>query len=123
VREPEELREQAKHFLERVTDITGLFSIPGNFQQLVQLPSVYGVGLPSASAEITCHLHVESVERLSGDVNKVRDELDAIAATAGDQVLIACHNEGSQKRLAEVLGQGQLAQSGRLHLVLGRVHA
>ncbi len=33
--------------------------------------------LPSPSMETTCHLRVESVERFSGDVTKVRDELDA----------------------------------------------
>jgi transcription-repair coupling factor (superfamily II helicase) len=116
-----DLEEQAKLYLERVADITGLFSVSGVLRQLVQLPSIRLSALPSASAETTYHLRVESVERFSGDVTKVRDELDS--AAAGDFVLIACHNEAEKKRLGDVLGQGKLAQSDRLRLVLGHVHA
>jgi transcription-repair coupling factor (superfamily II helicase) len=119
--EPEELQEQGKHYLERVADLTGLFSAPGVFQQLLRFPSVKVSALPSPSVEAACHLRVESVERFSGDVTKVRDELDALSES--DEVLIACHNEAERKRLGEVLATGRLAQSGRLHLVVGRVQA
>ena len=71
--------------------------------------------LPSPTVEASCHLQVESVERFSGDVAEVRDELDAVAAN--DHVLIACHNEAECKRLNEVLAAGKLAQSDRLRLV------
>src|SRR5205085_2021200 len=73
------------------------------------------------SVEASCHLRVESVERFSGDVTKLRDELDT--TTVGDRVVIACHNEAESKRLGEVLSAGQLAQSDRLRLVTGRVRA
>ena len=119
--EVDELREQGKHYLERVVERTGLFSVEGVFQQLLGFPSVTVSTLPSPSVEASCHLRVESVERFSGEVGRVRDELDA--AAAHDAVLIACHNEGEQKRLGEVLASGQLAQSDRLRLVLGRVRA
>ncbi len=71
--------------------------------------------------EASFRLHVESVERFSGDVGRVRDELDAVAAR--ERVLIACHNDGECKRLNEVLASGRLAQSDRLRLVVGRVRA
>ncbi len=116
-----DLEEQAKHYLERVPDFRGLFSIPGVFQQLIRFPSVALSALPSSSVEETCHLRVESVERFSGDVAKVREELDT--AAANDFVLVACHNEAEKKRLGEVLAAGHLAQSGRLRLVVGHVHA
>ena len=70
--EPDDLHEQGKHFLERVAETTGLFSIPAVFQQLLRFPSVKVTALPSPSAEATCHLRVESVERFSGDVKKLR---------------------------------------------------
>jgi transcription-repair coupling factor (superfamily II helicase) len=116
-----DLEEQAKHYLERITDVTGLFSIPSVFKQLIAFPNVALTALPAASMEETCHLRVESVERFSGDVTKVRDELDA--AAANDFVLVACHNEAEKKRLGDVLASGRLAQSGRLRLVVGQVHA
>ncbi len=119
--EPDDLQEQGKHYLERVADARGMFSLPGVFRQLMQFPSVQVSALPAPSVEATCHLRVESVERFSGDVSKLRDELDA--AAVGDRVLIACHNDAERKRLTEVLAAGQLAQSDRLRLVTGRVRA
>ncbi len=116
-----DLEEQGKYYLERVADITGLFSVASVFKQLVQFPSVRLSALPSASAETTYHLRVESVERFSGDVTKVRDELDG--AAADDFVLIACHNDAEKKRLGDVLAQGKLAQGDRLRLVVGHVRA
>ncbi|MCI0682174.1 MAG: transcription-repair coupling factor [Gemmataceae bacterium] len=116
-----DLEEQGKHFLERVPDFTGLFSVPAVFQQLIAFPNIKVSSMPAASMEITCHLRVESVERFSGDVTKVRDELDT--AAAGDFVMIACHNDAEKKRLGDVLASGQLAQSGRLRLTVGHVHA
>jgi transcription-repair coupling factor (superfamily II helicase) len=127
--EPEELQEQGKLYLERVPDPRGLFSVAGVFAQLVRFPSTRLSALPSPSVEATCHLRVESVERFSGDVSRVRDELDGIAQAgpdgdhSGDRVLIACHNEAEVKRLGEVLAAGRLAQSDRLRLVTARVRA
>jgi transcription-repair coupling factor (superfamily II helicase) len=119
--ELEDLREQGKHYLERIADPTGLFSVEGVFKQLVRFANVRLSSLPAPSVEATCHLRVESVERFSGDVNKLRDELDTVAGT--DRLLIACHNESERKRLGEVLAAGQLAQSDRLRLLEGRVRA
>ena len=119
--ESDDLREQGRHYLERVAEETGLFSVDGVFRQLLRFPSVTVSALPSPSVEATCHLRVESVERFSGEVGRVRDELDTVAAN--EVVLIACHSEGECKRLHEVLATGQLAQSDRLRLVIGRVRA
>jgi transcription-repair coupling factor (superfamily II helicase) len=119
--ESEELHEQGRHYHERVTDATGLFSVEGVFAQLWRFSSVKVSALPSPTVEASCHLRVESVERFSGDVSRVRDDLDAAAAS--DRVLIACHNDAECKRLGEVLAAGQLAQSDRLKLVVGHVRA
>src|SRR5262249_17034925 len=99
--EPEELHEQGKHFLERVADVKGLFSLEGTFQQLLRLPSIRLSSLPTASVEATCHLRTESVERFSGDVAKLRAELDSVAA--GNRIVLACHNEAEKERLGTIL--------------------
>jgi transcription-repair coupling factor (superfamily II helicase) len=119
--EVDDLNDQGKQFHERVPDATGLFSVEGVFAQLVRFPSVRISALPSPGVEATCHLRVESVERFSGEVSKVRDELDAVAIN--DTVFIACQNEAECKRLGEVLGEGRLAKSDRLRLVTGHVRA
>jgi len=119
--EPDDLRTQGAAFLDRVADATGHFSVPGTLRQLLQFPSVTVATLPTSSVETTWHLRVESVERFSGNVQRVRDELDGVAADG--QVFVACHNDAECKRLGEVLSAGKLAQSDRLRLVRGHVHA
>jgi transcription-repair coupling factor (superfamily II helicase) len=119
--EPIDLHEQGKFFLEAVASVEGLFTIEGTFQQLVARPNVTVTSLPRPGVETAAHLRVESVERFSGNVNRVRDELDLVARA--DRVLIACHNEAEVHRLTDVLAAGQLAQSDRLKLVTGSVRA
>ncbi len=116
-----EMKEQGKVYLERVADITGLFSIPGVLQQLTQFPSIQISTLPTPTMEATCHLRAESVERFSGDVHKVREELDSIGAH--DYVMVACHNEAERNRLSQIFQTSKLMQADRLRLVVGHVHA
>jgi transcription-repair coupling factor (superfamily II helicase) len=119
--EPGELQEQSRFFLESVADFTGLFSTAGIFSLLTSLPSVTVSAMPRPTVETSVHLRVESVERFSGNVSRIRDELDGIAQQ--DRVLIACHNEAEAHRLQEVLAAGKLAESQRLRLVTGSVRA
>lgn len=102
--EPEDLDEQGRHYRDRVIDATGLFTVPGVFAQLLRFPSIRLTTLPSAGVEATCHLRIESVERFSGNVAKLREEL--AGAAAGDRLLIACHNEAELRRLSEILEKG-----------------
>ncbi len=104
-----------------MADARGLFSTAAVFQQLMRFPNVKISALPGASVETTCHLRVESIERFVGAVSKLREELDGVAA--GDQVVIACHNEAERKRLDEVLKTGEVARTDRLQLVVGHVRA
>jgi transcription-repair coupling factor (superfamily II helicase) len=121
--EPQELKEQARHFFERVSDPTGLFIPEAVFANLLRFPNVTVSAMPRPSVEASVHLRVESVERFSGSVHRVRDELDAIATGDTQQVLVACQTEAECQRLTEVFKAGQLATSDRLRLVTGHVRA
>jgi transcription-repair coupling factor (superfamily II helicase) len=66
-------------------------------QQLCRFTSVQVSALPLTTAEAACRLRVESVERFSGNVAKLHEELQTVAA--GNRVLIACHNEAELHRL------------------------
>jgi transcription-repair coupling factor (superfamily II helicase) len=112
--EPDDLQDQGKHYLDRLARPIGLLTVPGAFQQLLRFPSVRISALPIASMEATCHLRVESVERFTGDVTKLRGELESIAA--GNHIVIACHNEAEAKRLGEVLGS-------TTQLLVGKIRA
>ncbi len=119
--EPRELKEQAKHFYERVATTEGLHSPEQAFAHLMKRPSVVLSALPRPSVEASVHLRVESVNRFSGSVHRVRDELDSIAHNSSARVLIACQSEAEVHRLTEVLKAGKLAESHRLQLVTGHV--
>ena len=119
--EPGDLKEQAKHFYDRVADPTGLFGVNDTFRNLMARPTVAVSSFPRPSVEASVHLKVESVERFSGNVKRVRDELDAVGGTG--QVLVACQSEAEVHRLTEVLKAGQLAETQRVQLVTGHVRA
>ncbi len=119
--EPVELTGQGHRFHERISDPAGLFSTQGCLAQLITRPSITITALPSPSVEATCHLGVESVERFTGNIERVREELDSIAHT--DRVLVACSSEAEIHRLGEILAESQLAASERLRLGLGQVQA
>lgn len=118
--EPDELREQASRYRERV-DPVGLFSTQGALKLLMSRPSVTVTALPHASVESVWSLHVESVERFSGKVDKLREELDSVAPT--ERVIVACPTDAEAQRLSELLGESLLATTGRLSIVRGHVHA
>ncbi|MDY3554430.1 transcription-repair coupling factor [Gemmata sp. JC717] len=121
--EPRDLREQAKHFHQRVSTTDGLHTTEQAFAGLMKLPSVVLSALPRPSVEASVHLRVESVNRFSGSVHRVRDELDSIAHNATARVLVACQSEAEVHRLTEVLKAGKLAESHRLRLVTGHVRS
>ena len=93
----------------------------------VSFPSVTAAGVPAGSLETTSHLPIESVERFSGDIGKVRDELDT---TGGGQQVVdrlpdrrprssGCAKSLAQTKLAEaeagcILPHGHLKSGFRL---------
>ncbi|MEZ6141372.1 MAG: transcription-repair coupling factor [Zavarzinella sp.] len=119
--EPEELKLQGRHFLESVRTVEKLFPVDACFAQLLRFPNVVLSEFPRPGVEAHFHLRVESVERFSGNVQRIRDELDGIAQE--EQVIIACHNESEIARLSEVLAAGKLATTDRLRLIPGSIAA
>ena len=119
--EPPDLREEGRHYLERLEDRRGLFSVEEGFERLIRLPTIAISTLAADSLETTCHLRIESIERFSGELTKVKAELSS--AAAGENVLIACHNAAEVERLGEVFSDTELAAEGRLQLTEGRIRA
>jgi transcription-repair coupling factor (superfamily II helicase) len=119
--EPPDLREEGRRFLARLDDARGLFTVEQSFEKLIKFPSIAVSTLAADSLEVTCHLRIETIERFSGELTKVKAELDS--AAAGENVLIACHNAGEVERLGEVFSDTELARSSRLQLTVGRIRA
>ncbi len=117
--EPGELAEQGKVFADRMEGVLGLFDPQAVNQFMVSRPNVTLSAFPFSRVEGNCHLSVESVERFSGSVDRIGEELDL--ACGSSHVMIAVHNDAEAKRLGEVLQTGKLSQAHLLHLVSGQV--
>ena len=117
--EPQEIDEEARHYIQRLERPQDVHEPAEVLQQIYRYPSVTVAAVSTGSLEATCHLRIESVERFSGDVGKVRDDLDA--AAAGQEVFLICQTEAEIERLGEVFNSTRLAEQGRLHFALGRL--
>ncbi len=98
-----ELIDEGRHYLSRLDDARGHYSIEATLEKCTRHPSVTISALTADSVETTCHLQVESIERLTGPKSEVLQELASIVGQ-DERVLIACHNEGEKERLSELFG-------------------
>jgi transcription-repair coupling factor (superfamily II helicase) len=123
--EPADVEEEGRRYLERLERPQDAHGLNSTLQQITRFASVTAASISAGSMETTCHLPIETVERFSGDIAKVRDELDAAMGAGGSEqeVYIVCQNEAESQRLQEVFGPTKLAQAGKLHYPLGRLKA
>jgi transcription-repair coupling factor (superfamily II helicase) len=123
--EPTDIEEEGRRYLERLERPQDAHGVNSTLQQITRFASITAASVPAGSMETTCHLPIETVERFSGDIAKVRDELDAAMGAGGSEqdVFIVCQNEAESQRLQEVFGPTKLAQAGKLHYPLGRLKA
>ncbi|MGO8689757.1 MAG: transcription-repair coupling factor [Thermoguttaceae bacterium] len=118
--EPGELEAEGQHYLKRLERPPELHAVADVLREVCRFPSVTASAVAAGSLETTCRLKIESVERFSGDINKVRNELDD--AGAGQEVFLVCQTEAEVRRLAEIFAATRLAEQGRLHFPLGTLH-
>jgi len=90
-------------------------------KQIFRFSSVAASAVAVGSLETTYRMKIESVERFSGDINRVRDELDE--AGAGQEVFVVCQTEAEVRRLNDIFGATQAAQQGRLFFPLGSLQS
>ncbi len=119
--EPNELSEEGKFYLDRMDRPQAFHSVRTTLEEIYKFPSVTAAGVPAGSMEQTAHLEFESVERFSGDIAKVRDELDKVSI--GHAVFIVCETEAEVERLGELFKASPLLAEGRLHFVVGHLEA
>ncbi len=115
--EPGELDNEGRQYLERLQRPQGFHEVSEVIRRAVEFPSVTASAIATGSLETTCRLPIESVERFSGHIDKVRRELDD--AGRGQEVHVICQTEAEVRRLGEVFAGTQLAGEGRLHFTVG----
>ena len=119
--EPDQVQAEAKHLIERTEDPAELFAYNDVLKNLRRFGSVYASSLASGRETVMERLPVESVERFSGDIARVRQELDS--AAHGHQVFLVAETQAEIKRLSEILAPTELASADRLHYVIGRMRS
>ncbi|QDT71466.1 transcription-repair coupling factor [Lacipirellula limnantheis] len=117
--EPSDLEEEGKHYHRRLEHPEDYFATSTTLAEVFKFPSVTAAGVPAGSYETTAHLQFESVEQFSGDVARVRGELES--AATGQHVYLVCDTEAEVERLSEVFRETKLARDGRLHFARGRL--
>ena len=119
--EPGDLEDEGRQYLERQERPQDIHNTRAVMQKVLRFPSVTASAVAAGSLETTCHLKIESVERFSGEISKVRDEIEAVGQ--GQQVLVVCPTEAEIERLVEVFGSTSLAKQGRLGFHIGALKA
>jgi len=117
--EPNELQEEGRYYHQRLERPEDFFATTTTLKEIYKFPSVTASGVPSGSYETTAHLQFESIERFSGDVHRVRKELDE--AAAGQSVYLVSETEAEVQRLTELFADTEMLSEGRLKFVLGRL--
>ncbi len=117
--EPGDLQEEGRYYHQRLEHPEDFFATVTTMKEISKFPSVTASGVPSGSYETTAHLQLESIERFSGDVHRVREELDTVAAN--QQVYLVTETEAEVERLTELFGNTKLLGQGQLQFVLGRL--
>lgn len=115
------LLEEANQYQQRVEPALALHRPTEVLAACGRFAVAHLADLASATHGVHCHLPIESVERFSGDIGRLRQELEAVAFA--DDVWLLCPTPAEAERLREVLAESPLLASGRLHFPLGSVQA
>ncbi len=126
--EPAEIEDEGRHYLERLDRPGDFHGMKVTLQEMYRHPSLVVAGMAASSLDTTGHLKIESVERFSGDLEKVRQEFDAslgVPTVDGreQRMFVVCQTGAEAERLREIFAATALAAAGRLSFPLGRLKA
>jgi transcription-repair coupling factor (superfamily II helicase) len=116
--ELEELTSEGRHYLDRLDDPRGLFSVEATLERAARHPMVTLAAIAAATANTHLSLRVQSLERLTGAKANALQELAGLLDT-DTQVLLACHNAGALERLQELLAEAASGLKDRITLCQG----
>lgn len=117
--EAEAIVDAGKQYLTRLEHPESFHSVEAVMSRLQGFATATAANLARGVLGTGCQLGCESVERFSGEVGRVREELER--AGADHEVLLVTSTEGEIERLREVFAATELSTSGRLHFVVGHL--
>jgi transcription-repair coupling factor (superfamily II helicase) len=118
--EPGDVAEEARRMQERLADTAATLFAPDDVLARIQrFASVALSALAPSSLDAAATLAIESVERFTGVLDRVKEELETVGKD--QEVWIVCPSEAEERRLAELLADSAPARGGRLHFARGRL--
>jgi len=117
--DPAAADEQGRHFLDRLDGDDPAYTVPEVFKRLSAMPLAAAEAISSGAWGEGCRLQIESVDRFSGDMARIAEELEQFAGR--DRVWMVCQTEGEIQRLVEIFAGSSLRQEGRLQFITGRL--
>ncbi len=114
-----EIRDEARQYLEREQTSAGLLSFETLWQRLLKFATISVSNLPTHSLDFQVTLRTESVEHFGGELSELGKVFDLTAAN--DHVLLTCHHQAEIDRLKELFVNTKMQQEGRLHYLIGRL--
>jgi transcription-repair coupling factor (superfamily II helicase) len=119
--EPNQVASEGRHFLDLLEKADEHHSLNDTFRRMQAFPRLNLTGIAQDETHSIHRLPIESVERFSGDIARVRGELDQIGQGADIRIIV--ETEAEKKRLIEILGDTAVVQSGHVQFILGRLKA
>ena len=110
--DPEDIQLQGRRFLQAQEHPEELFTVEEVLRRVMRFPLVTASSLENLAFGETLRLPLETVERFSGDLTRVKQELEVFGA--GQDIFILCPNDSEIRRLSEVLADTQPGKNGRL---------
>ena len=118
VKEPTEVQRRAQDFSGGDIAKRELFSYEELWKVWNAWPNLYLTEFPEEGREDGEAFTVRSIERFSGEISTLSEELKGLAIP-NDRVCIVCANEGERERLQELLAEGDLAGDSKLEFMIG----
>ncbi len=116
--EPREIEEFGRNYLDRCGNPETLGKISDTLRNLLKHPTATFSSLAEGAEEINLRLPVRSVERLHGNVETVRRELNLFDT---ETIFVFCPTDAEAQRLTTLFADLVPAKDGRLHCVTGRL--
>ena len=117
--EMSQLDAEAAAYLERQDDVKSVYDWTSTKKKLAKRGYVQIASFADIGDEASFKLPTATVERFSGEISKVKEELEA--AVGDDEVILVAPTEGESQRLAEIFTETTLMRDGRIHFAEGNL--
>lgn len=104
-----DMLDEGRYYLGRLDNPRGFYTVDATLKRCTERPTISIAAIAGGSFEASCHLRIESIEHFTGAGAKALQELATVIGP-GEQVLLACHNQGEIERLAELLAETEIPE-------------